>query len=97
MYNDKQPMYLIDGQNLEVILRKIMREEISTMIKTMTRVPKTLTRDEAAELLNVCPNTVSEFIKGGRLINRGIGRKILLHDTDLEGISARNVKNNKHW
>lgn len=97
MYNENKQMFLLDGENLEELLRKIIKEEISQMVKSITRVPKTLTRDEAAELLNVCPNTISEFIKGGRLINRGVGRKILLHDIDLDGIRARNVKHNKHW
>ncbi len=90
MYKENQPTYLIDSFRLEDLLRKIISEEIQILEKKITKKPKLLTRAQAAKYLDVCPNTISEWVKYGRLENRGIGRKILLLDSDLEGLSARN-------
>jgi len=89
MYKENQPMFLIDVKNFEYLLRKIVSEEIEILSKKINKAPKLLTRDQAAKALNVCPNTISEWVKTGRLENRGIGRKILLQDTDLDGLAAR--------
>ena len=90
-------MFLLDGDNLEELLRRIIKEEMNEMSKKITREPKVLTRDGAAEKIGVCPNTISEFIKKGRLKNRGIGRKILILESDLDGIRPKTpVKYNKY-
>lgn len=90
-------MFLLDGENLEELLRKVVREEMSKIATKITREPKVLTRDGAAEKIGVCPNTISEFIKNGRLTNRGIGRKILILDSDLDGIRVKEpVSYTKH-
>lgn len=87
MYGEeKQPMFLINGNNLEEILRKVVRDEMATLENKLKREPKVLTREVAAERIGVCPNTISEYVKTGRLPNRGIGRKILILESDLEGI-----------
>jgi len=65
MYQPKQQMYLIDKDNLEEILRSIIREEIDQLSSKLNRIPKLLTRDEAAIKLDVCPNTVSDWVKAG--------------------------------
>ena len=95
MYQPKQQMYLIDKDNLEEILRSIIREEIDQLSSKLNRIPKLLTRDEAAIKLDVCPNTVSDWIKAGRLSNRGIGRKILLLESDLDGLKSRSYTHYK--
>jgi excisionase family DNA binding protein len=89
MYNQNQPMYLVNAETLENLMRKIISEEIGILTKKINKIPKLLTREQAAKVMNVCPNTISEWIRSGRLQNRGIGRKILLMDSDLEGLSRR--------
>src|ERR1035438_5276043 len=97
MYNEKEPMYILNGNNLEKILRKVVRDEINNLKKTLTREPKVLTREAAAERIGVCPNTVSEYVKSGRLRNRGIGRKILILQSDLDGIGVKNPVTYNKW
>ena len=86
MYNDNKSMYLLDGESLEEILRTIIREELQILTQKINREPKILTRENAAEKIGVCPNTISDYVKRGQLKNRGIGRKILILESDLEGI-----------
>ena len=95
MYNENQSMFLLEGKTLEETIRKIIREEINMMIKTITREPKALTRQQAAERINVCENTISQYVKVGLLKNRGAGRKILIHDTDLEGFKTKFISRNR--
>ena len=90
-------MYILNGNNLEEILRKVVRDEINNLKKTLTREPKVLTREAAAERIGVCPNTVSEYVKSGRLRNRGIGRKILILESDLDGIGVKNPVTYNKW
>jgi hypothetical protein len=86
MYNESIPMYLLDGESLEEKLRTIIREELQLLGQKINREPKILTRENAAQKIGVCPNTISDYIKRGQLKNRGIGRKILILESDLEGI-----------
>ena len=51
------------------------------MEKRLAKQSKVLTREQAAERLFVCPNTISSYIKSGRLKNRGVGRKVLLFES----------------
>lgn len=83
---EKDPTYLLHEKSLETILRKVVRDEMATLERKLKRESKVLTREDAAERIGVCPNTISEYIKTGRLPNRGIGRKILILESDLEGI-----------
>ncbi len=89
MYGNNKSMFLIDVENFENLMREILSDEIEKLSKKINKVPKLLTREQAANILNVCPNTISEWVRTGRLANRGIGRKILLQDTDIEGLAAR--------
>lgn len=86
MNKEKYQMYLLDGELLDEKLRTIIREELEFLIQKINRDPKILTRDAAASKIGVCPNTISDYVKRGQLINRGIGRKILILESDLEGI-----------
>jgi hypothetical protein len=43
-----------------------------------------LTREDASNILKVRPNTITKYIKDGRLVNRGIGDKILLFKSDID-------------
>ena len=91
MYNvQTNPMYLISKDDLKNVLSEIIQNEVSQLIDNkVIRQPKVLSRTEAAKQLGLCENTISEYVKQGRIPNRGIGRKIFLYDTDLEHIRTR--------
>lgn len=97
MNTENNQLVLISISNLEEVVRKIIRTEIEDFSNKITRVPKTLTRDEAAMKMNVNPNTISNYVRQGRLKNRGIGRRILLHDTDIESITTNRLKYRNNW
>ena len=45
-----------------------------------------LTREEAANILKVKPNTISSYVKEKRLMNRGLGKKLLFLKSDIEDL-----------
>ena len=45
-----------------------------------------LTREEAANLLKVQPNTISSYVKEKRLMNRGLGKRLLFLKSDIEDL-----------
>lgn len=90
MNGKTNPMYILDGHSLEEKLRSIIRQEIQVLSEKINREPKLYTRENAAEKLGVCPNTISDYVKRGQLKNRGIGRKILILESDLDRIKPRN-------
>jgi excisionase family DNA binding protein len=51
-----------------------------------------LTIQEASKCLNITPLTVIKCIKNGRLVNRGIGNKILLLKIDIEDLRGKKNK-----
>lgn len=86
---DKKPMYVIDGEDLESLLRDIVKSEF-TILEDKLRVPtRILTREEAGAKIGVSKNTVSQYIKRGLIPNRGIGHKILILESDLETIPSK--------
>jgi hypothetical protein len=68
------------------ILKDIIAKEMNNLTNKLVKESKILTREEAAIKLNVCNNTISDYVKRGQLKNRGLGRKILILESDLEGI-----------
>jgi hypothetical protein len=89
MKNENRPMYLLDGDSLEEKIRRVIREEIEGLAKKINRIPSVLTRENAAAKIGVCPNTISDYVKRGQLQNRGIGRKILILESDLDGFKPK--------
>ena len=91
MYSiQSNPMYLISQDDLKIVLRDIIQNEVSQLIDNkVIRQPKVLSRTEAAKEIGVCENTISVYVQQGRIPNRGIGRKIMVYDTDLEHIRRR--------
>jgi excisionase family DNA binding protein len=84
-------MFLVNKDDLLFLLRKVIKEEVGEVVdKKINRQPKILSRKEAANILGICENTISEYVKNGRLPNRGIGRKIMILDTDLDHIKLKN-------
>jgi hypothetical protein len=77
---------LIDLEDIREILKDIIAKEMNNLTNKLVKESKILTREEAAIKLNVCNNTISDYVKRGQLKNRGLGRKILILESDLEGI-----------
>ena len=86
MYTNNEPVYLIKESSLRELLQETIRIEFKTLESRLEKKSRIMTREDAASKLGVCPNTISEYIKSGRLTNRGIGRKILILESDLEGV-----------
>jgi hypothetical protein len=84
MYNSERPIYQIDSIQLERILEKIIDKKFNEYIERSYRPEVIYTRDEAAKILSVRPNTISNYINSNILSNRGIGRKILISSVDLD-------------
>ncbi len=84
MYNSERPIYQIDSIQLERILEKILDKKFNEYIERSYRPEVIYTRDEAAKILSVRPNTISNYINSNILSNRGVGRKILISSLDLE-------------
>ena len=84
MYNSERPIYQIDSIQLERILEKILDKKFNEYIEQSYRPEVIYTRDEAAKILSVRPNTISNYINSNILSNRGIGRKILISSVDLD-------------
>jgi hypothetical protein len=89
MNDEKDAMYLISIKSLDRILREVVQSEFKILEEKLRKEPKVLTREESAEFLNVCPNTISDYVKKGFIPNRGIGRKIMLLETDLMKVSKK--------
>ena len=77
------PMYLIQKEDLQSTIRDVVASEFKLLEERLTKSGKVLTREEAAELVGVVPNTISRWVKDGLLVNRGIGRKVLVTEYDL--------------
>ena len=86
MIEENSSVFFLTKNNLRDVIKDIFNEEFQKLETRLTKKSKILTRDDAAKLLGVCPNTISEYIKSGRLVNRGLGRKVLILESDLEGV-----------
>ena len=76
-------IYQLDSDDLENVLREIIQSEMKVLKEELKKEPRVLSRTEAADALGYSPNTISAFIKKGLLKNRGMGRKILILESDL--------------
>lgn len=68
-------------------VRGVFKEELPELENRLIKKGRTLTREESAVKLGVSPNTISRFINDGRLSNVGIGRKILINESELDGFT----------
>ena len=85
-------MYVIDGEDLESLLREIVKSEFSVLEEKLKIPPRILTREEAGKKIGVTKNTVSEYIKRGLIPNRGLGHKVLVLESDLEQIPSKFIR-----
>lgn len=90
---ERKPLYVIDGEDLESLLRDIVKSEFAVLEQKLKNPPRILTREEAGIKIGVSKNTVSQYIKRGLIPNRGIGHKILILESDLESISPKYNRN----
>jgi excisionase family DNA binding protein len=86
----ERPIYQIDASQLEWILEKVLDKKFEEYTKKSYKQEIIYTRDEAAKILGVRPNTISNHIDSKRLTNRGIGRKILISSLELDRILNKN-------
>ena len=86
MIEENSRVYFLTENNLRQVIKDIFEHEFQKLEIKLEKKSKILTRDDAAKLIGVCPNTISEYIKSGRIINRGVGRKLLILESDLEGV-----------
>lgn len=89
MIENRKPVYIIDGEDLESLLRDIVKSEFTILEDKLRTPPRILTREEAGVKIGVSKNTVSQYIKRGLIPNRGIGHKILILESDLETIPTK--------
>lgn len=75
---------ILSPGDLTELMTEIVRKELKQLEERLTKPSRILTREEAAEVLGVSPNTVSNYVKQGLIPNRGVGRRILILDTDLQ-------------
>lgn len=88
------PVYQVNSSQLEWILQKILDKKFEEYIERSFRPEVIYTRDEAAKLLNVRPNTISNYIDNKILTNRGIGRKILISSKEIDRLLNKSTFRN---
>jgi excisionase family DNA binding protein len=74
---------------LEEFCEKILRR-IDSLEKVVGSSNKKLDRKQTARELQISPNTVSKWVREGRLNNIGVGKKYLFYESDIN-----NIKKNK--
>jgi hypothetical protein len=75
------------------LISKIIDERLKEHQSRLVSQSIILTREEAANILKVTPNTVSEHVKKGKLISRSVGKKDLFLMSDIE--DSMKYKNKK--
>ena len=75
------------------IIENIIDDRFKVYESRLSSQSVALTREDASNMLKVTPNTISQYVKEGKLINRGIGKKILFFKSDIEDY-MKNKNNN---
>jgi hypothetical protein len=88
MYNNSQ-IFLITQKQLQETIEVIIEKQINNLKLSLASENCYLNRCQAAKEVGKNPNTISRWIKNGKLINRGLGKQILISKNDLLGINAR--------
>ena len=92
----ERPIYQLDSKQLEWVLAELLDKKFDELLQRINTPEVIYTRDEAARILNVRPNTVSSYIEQGILTNKGLGRKILISSKEIERlINKKHVKFNQ--
>ena len=80
----ERPIYQLDSKQLEWVLAQLLDKKFEELIHRINTPEIIHTRDEAASLLSVRPNTISSYIDQGLLTNKGFGRKILISSKEID-------------
>ncbi len=80
----ERPIYQLDSNQLEWVLSNMLDKKFDELLQRMNTPEVIYTRDEAAKILSVRPNTVSSYIDQGLLTNKGVGRKILISSKQID-------------
>lgn len=80
----ERPIYQLDSKQLEWVLAQLLDKKFEELIDRINTPEIIHTRDEAADILGVRPNTVSSYIDQGLLTNKGLGRKILISSKEID-------------
>jgi hypothetical protein len=80
----ERPIYQLDSIQLEWVLSNMLDKKFDELLQRINTTEVIYTRDEAAKILSVRPNTVSSYIDQGLLINKGVGRKILISSKEID-------------
>jgi hypothetical protein len=80
----ERPIYQLDSNQLEWVLSKMLDKKFDELIQRINMPEVIYTRDEAASILSVRPNTVSSYINQGLLTNKGVGRKVLISSKEID-------------
>ena len=80
----ERPIYQLDSKQLEWVLAQLLDKKFEELIDRINTPEIIYTRDEAANILGVRPNTVSSYIDQGILTNKGLGRKILISSKEID-------------
>jgi excisionase family DNA binding protein len=74
----------IDLSPLSVLIENIIDDRLKVFESRLQSHSVALTREDASNMLKVTPNTISQYVKEGKLKNRGVGKKILFFKSDIE-------------
>jgi hypothetical protein len=94
-YNN-DPVFLITQQGLQEAIEVVLKKQIEQLEQRLKMSSKILTREEAAFDSKVSANTISKWVKQGYLENRGIGRKIMIAQSDLIDVKSRVFNHKKN-
>jgi excisionase family DNA binding protein len=88
------PMFLLQKDELQTTIRDVVASEFKMLEERLQKNSNVLTREQAADLIGVSANTISRWVKEGLVVNRGIGRKVLISEYDLT--NAKNCIRSKY-
>ena len=77
---------LIEEDQLKFLLKEIIREVLAELFpypSSNNEIKKVYTRDEAAAILKVSPNTVSKYIRQGKLHASVLNGKYRIAEREL--------------
>jgi excisionase family DNA binding protein len=74
----------IDVSLFRGMIEDILDEKFKVFESRLQSNSVALTREDASNMLKVTPNTISQYVKEGKLKNRGVGKKILFFKSDIE-------------
>jgi excisionase family DNA binding protein len=69
---------------IQDIIRSVVREELTSLLKEMQASPKYLTRKEVCKLLNISLPTLGEYTRSGIITGRRVGSRILYDEAGVQ-------------